>query len=268
MTACFLLCFVELERDVCALSTQDSFGPFWEPSLSPATSFCGLYMPPPALLGDVVDACRIERGLGVFIGRYDCFALSQLLADKLVLLRFNFPHTIFSEWCGVFCSFAFAGRVTRRKPHTIFDVGIINNDCVPSKIGLLPFCPARVSPTPFIPNRDSDTSKASPRLTPFHGFARPVLTSPWKESAISACASTYPFTDVANLCTAAASSEGSVSLFAGDRDKCVLAKNSPLAPKEWDKIRQKFLSDVALNRMAGPFSRCPFPNDWCNAQAR
>ncbi len=225
-------------------------------------------MPPPALLGDVVDACRLERGLGVFIGRYDCPAMATLIADNLVLLRFDFPHTTFSEWCGVFCSFAFAGRVVRRKPHTAFDVNIIINDCVPSKIGLLPFCPARSSPSPFIPNRVSDTSKASPCLAPFQGFACPVLTSPWSVPAISACASDYPFLDVAHLCTAAASSVGSVSLFAGDRNKCVLAKNSPLAPKEWDKIRQKFLSDVALNRMAGPFPRCPFPNDWCNAQAR
>ena len=257
-----------LERDVCALSPQDSFCPFWGPSLSPASSFCGLYMPPPTLLGDVIDACRLERGLGVFIGRLDCLALSTLITDNLVLLRFDFPHTAVSEWCGVFCSFAFAGRVTRRKPHTGFDVDIISNNCVPSRIGLHPFCPARMSPTPFYPERVSDTSKASPRLAPFQGFARPVLTSPWSVSAINACTSSYPFLDVANLCTAAASSEGSVSLFAGDRDKCVLAKNSPLAPNEWEKIRQKFLSDVALNRMVGPFPRCPFPNDWCNAQAR
>ena len=219
-----------LERDVCAPSPQDSFCPFWGPSLSPASSFCGLYMPPPTLLGDVIDACRLERGLGVFIGRLDCRALSTLITDNLVLLRFDFPHTTVSEWCGVFCSFAFAGRVTRRKPHTGFDVDIISNNCVPSRIGLHPFCPARMSPTPFYPERVSDTSKASPRLAPFQGFARPVLTSPWSVSAINACTSSYPFLDVANLCTAAASSEGSVSLFAGDRDKCVLAKNSPLAP--------------------------------------
>jgi hypothetical protein len=165
-------------------------------------------------------------------------------------------HTSFSEWCGVFCSFAFAGRVSRRKPHTAFDVDIISDNCVPLKIGLLPFCPARASPTPFIPNRVADTCNASPCLAPFLGAACPVQTSPWSVPAINACASTYPFLDVAKLCVAAASSEGSDSLFAGDRE-CVLAKNSPLSPKEWVKIRQKFLSDVALNRMIGPFPRCP-----------
>jgi hypothetical protein len=138
---------------------------------------------------------------------------------------------------------------------------------VPSRIGLHPFCPARMSPTPFFPVRVPDTSKASPRLAPFQGFARPVLTSPWSETAISACTSSYPFPDVANLCTAAASSKGSVSLLRVTVANACLP-NSPLAPKEWVKIHQKFLSDVALYRMVGPFPRCPFPNDWCYAQTR
>jgi hypothetical protein len=102
----------------------------------------------------------------------------------------------------------------------------------------------------------------------FHGAALPVLKSPWNVSAFTACASIYPFRDVADLSVAAASSKGSDSRFAGDRSKRVLAKNSPLSPKEWDKIREKFLADVALNRMVGPFPRCPFPNDWCNSQGR
>ena len=259
---------VRLERDVCASSSRDSFCPFWGPSLSPASCFCGLFLPPPELLGDVIAACRLERGLGIFIGRYDCTAFSSLLAGDIALIRFEFPHTPFAEWCGVFCSFAFAGRVTRHKPHKVFVVDIIGNDCVPAKIGLHPFCPARVSPAPFVPVRASDTCKACPSLAPFHGADRPMLTSPWNVSAISACASIYPFLDVANLCIAASSSQGSTSNFVGDRDKCVLAKNSPLSPKEWEKIRSKFLSDVSLNRMIGPFPRCPFPNDWCNAQAR
>ena len=42
-----------LERDVCAASSLDSFCPFWGPSFSPASSLCGLYLPPPGLLGDV-----------------------------------------------------------------------------------------------------------------------------------------------------------------------------------------------------------------------
>ena len=29
----------------------------------------------------------------------------------------------------------------------------------------------------------------------------------------------------------------------------MLAKNSPLSPKEWDNIREKFLADVAINRL-------------------
>ena len=83
---------VRLERDVCASSSRDSFCPFWGPSLSPASCFCGLFLPPPELLGDVIAACRLERGLGIFIGRYDCTAFSSLLADDFALIRFEFPH--------------------------------------------------------------------------------------------------------------------------------------------------------------------------------
>ena len=115
-----------------------------------------------------------------------------------------------------------------------------------------------MSPTPFIPCLADDTCKASPSLDFFHGAALPVLTSPWDVSTFTACASIYPFRDVADLSVAAASTKGSDSLFAGDRSKCVLAKNSPLSPKEWDKIREKFLADVALNRMVGPFLVAPF----------
>ena len=257
-----------LERDVCASSSQDSFCPFWGPSFSPASSFCGLYLPPPALLDDVLCACRLERGLGVFIGHYDSAAISSLLADASVLLRFAFPHSIFADWCGVFCSFAYAGRAVRRKPHSVFDVHVITDGCVPAKIGLLPFCPARMSPSPFVPTRDSDTHKASPSLPLFLGVPHPVQVSSWDSLTMAMCAASYPFRDVADLCVSAASSSGSVSRFAGDRQKCVLARNSPLSPLQWDKIRSKFLDDVSRQRMLGPFPRCPFPNEWCNAQAR
>ena len=257
-----------LERDVCAASSHDSFCPFWGPSFSPASSFCGLYLPPPDLLEDVLCACRLERGLGVFIGRYDSTTISSLLADASVLLRFDFPHSSFSEWCGVFCSFAYAGRAVRRKPHTAFDIHVITNGCVPAKIGLLPFCPARVSPAPFVPTRVSDTHKASPSLPLYLGVPQPAQVSSWDSTTMAMCAAAYPFRDVADLCVAAASSSGSNSLFVGDRQKCVLARNSPLSPLQWDKIHAKFLDDVSRQRMLGPFPRCPFPNEWCGAQAR
>jgi hypothetical protein len=257
-----------LERDVCATSASDSVCPFWGPSLSPASTYCGLYFPTPALLADVIAACRSERGLGVFIGRIDSVSIITLLADNLVLLRFDFPHTAFSEWCGVFCSFTFAGRVKRRKDHIAFDIPILLDGCVPKKIGLLPFCPARMSPTPFLPQLVDDICNASPSFAPYHDIPLPEQVASWDSATIAQCATTYPFKDIAELCIAAASPEGSDSCFAGDRQKCVLAKNSPLSPLQWENIREKFLDDISLKRMLGPFPRCPFPNDWCNAQAR
>ena len=110
-----------LERDVCATSCSESFCHFWGPGVSAASTFCGLYAPAPALLDATIVACRAERGFGVFIVRRDSEALSSLQSKKLVLLRFTFIDTLFHDWCGVFCTFAFPGRVVRKKPHTAFD---------------------------------------------------------------------------------------------------------------------------------------------------
>lgn len=69
--ACFRL---RLERDVCAQSFGDSFCAAFGPGVSPASTFCGLYMPSVNLLQAVFQSVKAERGYGVFIGPVSCDA--------------------------------------------------------------------------------------------------------------------------------------------------------------------------------------------------
>ena len=101
--ACFRL---RLERDVCAQSFDDSFCMSFGPGVSPASTFCGLYMPTPVLLRSVIQAVKIERGYGVFVGHVSCNAWSLLQeADNkqqksaLILFFFFRPGLLFLARC-------------------------------------------------------------------------------------------------------------------------------------------------------------------------
>jgi hypothetical protein len=114
--ACFRL---RLERDVCAPSFDVSFCMGFGPGVSPASTFCGLYMPRQGELRGVIQAVKEERGYGVFIGPVSCSAWS-LLQPRAVLLCFTFSGPDSSPWQGVFLSFAYQGKVKRKKPDSLF----------------------------------------------------------------------------------------------------------------------------------------------------
>jgi hypothetical protein len=78
----------------------------------------------------------------------------------------------------------------------------------------------------------------------------------------------FPHKDVADMFLQGASATGALLRFAGDRAKHVVTANGALDPLMVAQIRERFVSEVAKNRMMGPFSRCPFPNEWCKHQAR
>ena len=137
-----------------------------------------------------------------------------------MLLGFNFSRTALSECCAI---------SSRDVCPTFFDLHVIMDKCVPCKIGLLPFCLARLSPTPFLPCRNDDFYNASPSLPLCPGVHQPAQVSSWDSKTLDVCTSSYPFSNVAALCIAAASSEGS-GCFADNWQKCVLAKSSPLFP--------------------------------------
>jgi len=78
----------------------------------------------------------------------------------------------------------------------------------------------------------------------------------------------FPHRDVAMLFVEAVSPSGASLLFVGDRSKRVAVANGDLDERMLLQIRERFVSEVALNRMMGPFNHCPFPNEWNGHQAR
>ena len=268
--ACFRL---RLERDVCAQSIDDSFCSSFGAGSSPASTFCGLYMPIADLLRDVIQAVKIERGFGIFIGPVSCNAWSMLRGStesqqKAALLLFSFSGPDFSPWQGVLLSFAYQGKVKRKKPDTCFLLEPMLHPHISRKVGLLPFCPARISALPHIPVLKNDSAKRSPSLPVMIGVPRPCQVPVWRPIEMSKMASYFPHDDVARMFLLAISPSGAPLLFAGDRSKRVATSNGALDPAIQQRIIERFTSEVTKGRMLGPFDRCPFPNEWNPHQAR
>ena len=239
-----------------------SYCPSFGPPPSPASTFCGLYCAVEGGIDRIAEAVRSERGYGVFVApRHE---LSKIAGSRL--LEFSFPSTSGHEWGGAFMSFAFAGKVRRRRPETFFALVEIP-DC-PSSVGLLPFCPARQSPLARRPSSHEDTVAPSPPFDVCVGVPPPSLMSSWDAELVSDCARSYPCRHIAKLACEAVTADGVPSGFAGDRLKCVVSPNLPLDTAKKLAIKQHLLDEVGRGRMLGPFPRAPFPNEWCPFQPR
>jgi hypothetical protein len=77
-----------------------------------------------------------------------------------------------------------------------------------------------------------------------------------------------PFGDVTSLFLSATSSTGLRLGFVGDNKRHVVNANGQLDSEMVSDIRERFIEEVGKGRMAGPFDRCPFPNEWNGNQAR
>ena len=267
--ACFRL---RLERDVCALSSDTTFCEATGPSVSPASTFCGLYWPTPHLLTAVLNAVKLERGYGVFIGPAGCDSWNLLTTTpnqrKANHLTFTFRDPGMLPWCGVFCSFAYQGKIKRKKPDTLFALEAIYASQLPLRVALLPFCPARASALQHIPVASDDKAKRSAPLPPVSGIPRPAQVSVWNVNAMERLSLSFPHREVAALFREVIQPSGARLRFAGDNSKCVLVANAALKPAMLAQIKERFVSETAKGRMLGPFDRCPFPNDWNMCQAR
>ena len=268
--ACFRL---RLERDVCAQSFGESFCTGFGPGFSPASTFCGLYLPKPDLLRVVIDSAKTERGYGVFVGPVACVAWSSLNISakhqsKPPLLLFTFTGPGSSPWQGVFISFAYQGKVKRKKPDSCFIIEPMLHSHIPRRVALLPFCPARFSALPHLPVREDDTAKRSASLPVMIGVPHPVQTPVWCVDEMRKMARLFPHDNVINMFLTAILPTGAPLLFAGDRSKRVVTSNGVLDTDMQLRITERFASEVAKGRMMGPFNRCPFPNEWCKHQAR
>jgi hypothetical protein len=268
--ACFRL---RLERDACAHNAVASYCEAFGAGVSPASTFCGLFMPHPTLLRAVMLAVRAERGYGIFVGpvssdAWCLIALPNSTLDKATLLLFTFIGPDGSSWKGIFCSFAYQGKVKRKKPDVCFDLQPIVQRHLPFKVGAIPFCPARISSQPFLPVSTDDTARRSPPLDVAVGIPRPCQNMIWNAPEMAKVALPFPNFDVIQLFEKAVARTGAPLLFVGDRTKRVVTANGDLEPEMLSQIRERFVSEVSKNRMMGPFERCPFPNDWCPHQPR
>jgi hypothetical protein len=269
--ACFRL---RLERDVCVLPNDTSFCYASGPGVSPASTFCGLYWPTPPLLATVLRAVKYERGYGVFVGPVssDAWLLvspSTTQAPRTQChITFSFDGPDSSPWCARFCSFAYQGKLKRKKPDTVFTLVPILAAHVPLVISILPFCPARVSSMHHIPDGHHDTAKRSAPLPCAIGIPLPLQTSVWNVHAMELLAPLFPHHDVASLFTQVIQPSGARLRFAGDNNKRVVNANAKMDPAMLAQIRERFTAEVLKGRMIGPFPRCPFPNEWNKHQAR
>jgi hypothetical protein len=251
---------LRLERDVCGGPTA-SYCVLSGAGISSSSTFCGLFLPWPRPLGSVAVAVRAERGCGVFIGpTADVHAI-----DGRILLEFSFLALDGVAWRAALVSFAFAGKVRRKRPETFFP--LVPIDPSPAVIGLLPFCPGRAST--LSPCSRPDSSASVPPLPVFPGcFPVPPSPSRWNQATMGRFAGLFPCPILARLSVSAASPAGSDSCFSGDRTKRVLSPNMPLSAERMSQVRVHLLAEVAAGRVLGPFDRAPFPNAWCSYQPR
>ena len=256
-----------LERDVCALSKHDAFCVQFGTGASPASTFCGLFMPPPLLLNAIILAVKHERGYGVFVGPVLCDAWATLGPSK-ILLSFLFAGPNNTPWQGIFASFAYQSRIKRKKQDTSFVIETLTHEHIPRVVGIIPFCPARISTLPFFPKAGDDTARRSPPLDLASGIPKPTQSVIWNAGVMATLSKLFPHQDVADLFNQAVSPSGASLLFVGDRTKRVAVANGELDANMLRQIRERFVSEVSLNRMMGPFDRCPFPNEWNGHQAR
>ena len=256
-----------LERDVCATSLDEAFCVFVGPGASPASTFCGLFMPAPQDLDAVIGSARAERGMGIFVGPADHPSLSPFVDDHHNLI-FRFIGPLSRPWVGIFISFAYRGKAKAKKKDRVFDLTPLTSRQVPLTIGILPFCPARTSSAPHVPRAIDDTARTRQPLTVFDDMPKPAQMGSWNVSVMQRLASLFPHEDVSHLFRLAIRPTGAPSSFAGDRTKRVAIANAPLGPDVLEKIKQRFTAEVDKGRMMGPFDRCPFPNAWCPHQPR
>ena len=267
--SCFRL---RLERDVCVLPSDIAFCSALGPGVSPASTFCGLFWPTPFLLSAVLSAVKQERGYGVFVGPASSEAWKSLDVAvnnrKTSLMHFVFAGPESAPWCANFVSFAYQGKIKRKKPDFEFALEPIFSSQVPLTIAILPFCPARVSALHHVPVASDDTAKRHTPLPVTSEIPLPIQSSVWNVKAMELLAPLFPHQDVASLFVQVIQPTGARLMFAGDNSKRVISANAEFEPQMLAQIRERFVSESAKGRMMGPFNRCPFPNTWNSNQAR
>ena len=301
-----------LERDVCAISLDQSYCMVFGKSFSPLSSECSLFfISDPVIARRAVEAAIEQKATALFVVKdapFDGRVLPPVKKGDPSLTWFM----VLKEWGKKFLSFDFSGRYCRpsspslgipfaplvgflaffvsfrspgylkrhfKRPERKFTLTPFSLDHVPRFIGIVPFGIARCShsvpfrrPTPGddpLFDRDLAPTSSSVLRTGPDVCPAPPSAPVWNVAQFVSLSRFYPFQDVAAIAREGVSAEGYDVGFAGDPNKCVISHNR-LTEADIDRIRSRLIDEslTVPPRMAGPFSRIPFPCSWNHSQCR
>ena len=304
---------VRLEYDWCANAAHESYCMEYGRSISPLSSFhVALIFPIRELSRQSVLVCAEQKGSALFIVKeapYDGAPLPEEIGgltwyrtlESMALLSFSFSGSYLKfgksglklaksyssqiPYRAFLVSFRQKGFLTRnaKRPERSFIVSPCRAKHLTRFISLLPFCPARPSPSPSFPRPgleadpvlERDTSPASEiplsrRSLSAEEFPLPLASSRWNLEWFAELAKLFPFPETAEIASEAIADGGYNVGFIGDRFKQVLAINRNLSDEDRCRIRDRLMEETKCDppRVAGPFSVCPFPNEWCSSECR
>ena len=158
------------------------------------------------------------------------------------LLVFSFKGPNDTPWQGIFASFAYLGRVKRKKQDTHFVIDVLPHEHISRTVGIIPFCPARRSSLPFLPKASDDTARRSLPLELALGIPKPIQSVVWNAEVMTTLSNLFPHLDVAKLFVEAVSPSGASLLFVRDRTKRVAVANGDLDASMILQIRENLLA--------------------------
>ena len=285
-----------LEFDAGATSASCSYTQAFSKLRSPLSTVCSIFSGPCSSMLELVRRAQAERATGLFICRAApdagprCFEGNtwyELLSSKSQLqFEFQGPqHRELSPTTGpllsplvpiraFFLSFDPSNPLKRKSQKRKEKKFTLTACTLPLSDGLIDALPlqlARVSP--LAPPRGSPPHGAAPGsaapstpLPNFSGFDKPSTVNAWNKQLFEKMAEFYPLKEVADIAREAVSNTGFDPGFTGDRTKRMTATNMVSDESALQTLRERLQDEVKAGRAAGPFTRCPFPNDWCGAQ--
>ena len=287
-----------LEHDASASTDAVAYTSSFGTLMSPLSTVCSIFTGPCSSMAATIRRAQAERATGLFICKvapdsgpreFEGATWFEFISSK-ALLHFEFHgpqcRSLSPTKGDLFCplvpvraylvSFGPAGTLRRKsanRKEKKFSLDAFTCPLSDGKVGALPIQLARVSP--LAPQRGSTAHGAPPDAAPpartlevFSGFPKPTFPTKWNRELFSKLASFYPIKEVAVIATEAISEAGFDSGYTGDRTKRVSSTNMVSEPSKMESIRVRLREETAAGRMAGPFERCPFPNEWCNSQGK
>ena len=285
-----------LEFDAVALDVDHSYTRFFGKLASPLSTVCSVFHGSCSVMPELIKRAQIERSAGLFICRsapdagprsFDGHTWYELLVAKAQLhFEFQGPSCrsssptvgpLFTPFVPVrafLVSFDPSNALKRKSAKRKEKKFTLAACCLPvsdGKIEMLPLQLARVSP--LAPPRGSRVHGApagsaapSPSLPMYYNFEQPSTINKWNKQLFERMAEFYPLKSVADIAREAVSDAGFNPGFTGDVNMHMTATNMASDAGALAAIRLRLLEEVAAGRAAGPFERCPFPNEWCPSQ--